>query len=61
MEAFCCTSCSLTVWTSERFARKDEGRSEGLERVITTLAEVSGSLCQPGIYEMEVAGRRTFA
>jgi len=41
MIASFCTSPSATVWTSERFARSDDGNASGLDFVTITLTEVS--------------------
>lgn len=40
------TSSSERVWTSERFARRAEGKAVGLETVMTVFEEVSTGLCQ---------------
>lgn len=40
------TSSSESVWTSERFARRAEGKAVGLETVTTVFDEVSAALRQ---------------
>jgi hypothetical protein len=41
MTTLVCTSSSLMVWTSDRFARRDDGKAVGLECVTTVLEDVS--------------------
>jgi hypothetical protein len=41
MTTLVCTSSSLMVCTSDRFARRDDGKAVGLECVMTVLDEVS--------------------
>lgn len=51
MTAWVYTSASVIVYTSERFARKAEGKAVGLERVTITLDEVSArcQVCAAGM------------